>query len=79
MLPRAEVENLLTAVFEPVELAAEGRITEGFVVLLLGKAKALEGEANFERPDVHALSVRDARSCDPRAATLGRGRVEAAR
>jgi len=48
MLPRAEIENLLTAVFEAVDLAAEDRITEGFEVLLLGKAKALEGEANFE-------------------------------
>jgi hypothetical protein len=48
ILPRAEIDNLLTAVFEAVDLAAEGLITEGYEVLLIGKAKALEGEANFE-------------------------------
>jgi hypothetical protein len=53
-LPRAEVDNLLTAVFEAVDLAAEARAAEGFEVLLLGKAKALEGEANFE-PTAEAI------------------------
>jgi hypothetical protein len=48
MLPRAEIDNLLTAVFEAVDLAAEGRVADGFEVLLLGNAKALEGEQNFE-------------------------------
>ena len=48
MLPRAEIENLLTAVFEAVDLAAEGHLADGYPVLLLGKQKALEGEANFE-------------------------------
>ena len=48
MLPRAEFENLLTAVFEAVDLAAEGRPADGYEMLLLGKAKALEGAANFE-------------------------------
>jgi hypothetical protein len=48
MLPRVEVDNLITAVFEAVDLAAEGHIADGYQVLLLGKQRALEGEANFE-------------------------------
>jgi hypothetical protein len=48
MLPRAEIDNLLTAVFEAVDLASEGLIAEGSEALLIGKARALEGEANFE-------------------------------
>jgi hypothetical protein len=47
MLPRVEIENLLTAVFEAVDLAAEGRIADGYEVLLLRRQKALEDEANF--------------------------------
>jgi hypothetical protein len=31
-----------------VDLAAEGLIAEGYEVLLIGKQRALEGEANFE-------------------------------
>jgi hypothetical protein len=56
MLPRAEIENLLTAVFEAVDLAAEGHVADRFEVLLLGKAKALEGEANFE-PSAEAVEA----------------------
>jgi predicted TIM-barrel fold metal-dependent hydrolase len=48
MLPRAEIDNLLTAVFEAVDLAAEGLIAEGYEVLLIGKRGGLEGEAHFE-------------------------------
>src|SRR5262245_18826794 len=40
MLPRAEIENLLTAVFEAVDLAAEGRVADGHQALLLGKQRA---------------------------------------
>ena len=40
--------NLLTAVFEAVDLAVEGHAADGYQVLLLGRQKALEGEANFE-------------------------------
>ena len=43
MLPRAEIENFLTAVFEALDLAADGLIADGYQVLLLGKQKA-----NFE-------------------------------
>jgi len=49
MLPRAAIENRLTAAFEAVDLAAEGRIADGYQVLLLGRQKALGGEASFER------------------------------
>ena len=56
MLPRAYVDNLITAVFEAVDLAAGGRATEGFEVLLLGEAKALEGEATFE-PSAEAVEA----------------------
>src|SRR5262249_15198831 len=45
MLPPVEVDTLITAVFEAVDLAAEGPVPDGYQVLLLGK-KALEGEAN---------------------------------
>jgi hypothetical protein len=54
MLPRAEIENLLTAVFESVDLAAEELIAEGYEVLLIGKRRTPEGEANFE-PAVEAV------------------------
>jgi hypothetical protein len=47
MLPHAEIENLLPAVFEAVGLAAEGRIADGYQVLLSGRQRALEGDANF--------------------------------
>ena len=56
MLPRAEIENLLTAVFEAVDLAAEGHVADGYQVLLLGRQKALEGEANFE-PTAEAVEA----------------------
>ena len=48
VLPRVEVDNLLTAVFEAVDLAAEGHVAGGYQVLLLGNQRALEGEGNFE-------------------------------
>src|SRR4051794_36192265 len=48
MLPRAEIENLLTAVFQAVDLAAQGHVADGFEVLLIAKQRALEGEQNFE-------------------------------
>lgn len=48
MFPRVEIENLLTAVFEAVALAVEGHIADGYQGLLLGRQKALEGEANVE-------------------------------
>jgi hypothetical protein len=48
MLPRIAVDNLISAVFEACDLAAEAHVAEGYEVLLLGKGKALEGEANFE-------------------------------
>jgi hypothetical protein len=48
MLPRVEVDNLISAVFEACDLAADGRVPDGYQVLLLGKQKALDGEANFE-------------------------------
>jgi len=48
MLPRVEVDNLLTAVFEAVDLAAEGHVADGYQAFLFGKQRALEGEANFE-------------------------------
>jgi hypothetical protein len=48
MLPRIAIENLLTAVFEAVDLAGQGEIAEGYRVLLRGRQTALEGEQNFE-------------------------------
>src|SRR5262249_53868785 len=45
VLPRVEVDNLITAVFEAVDLAAEGLVADGYQVLLLGKQRALEAEA----------------------------------
>jgi hypothetical protein len=48
MLPRIEVDNLVNAVFEALDLAAEGQVADGHQVLLLGKQKALDGEASFE-------------------------------
>jgi len=48
MLPRIEVDNLVNAVFEVLNLATDGHIADGYQMLLLGKQKALEGEANFE-------------------------------
>src|SRR5215471_16496542 len=56
MLTRADIENLLTAVFEATDLAAEGRIADGYEALLLGRSKALEGEANFE-PSAEAVEA----------------------
>ena len=56
MLPRTEIENPLTAIFQAVDLAAEGDRADGYQVLLLGKAKALEGEANFE-PSAEAVGA----------------------
>lgn len=47
-LPRIEVDNLINAVFKARDLAADGLIADGYQVLLLGKQKALEGEANSE-------------------------------
>jgi hypothetical protein len=46
MLPRAEIENLLTAIFEAVDLAAEGRTADGYQVLLIGRQRALECDAD---------------------------------
>jgi hypothetical protein len=37
MLPHVEVDNLITAVFDAVDLAADGRVADGYQVLLLGK------------------------------------------
>jgi len=48
MLPRADIGNVLTAGFEAVDLAAEGQVADGYQVLLLGKQRALEGEASLE-------------------------------
>jgi hypothetical protein len=48
MLPRIEIDNLVNAVFEALDLAADGRVADGYQVLLLGKQKALEGEGIFE-------------------------------
>ena len=66
MLPRAEVDNLISAVFEVVDLAAEGHIADGYQVLLAAKQRALEGEANFE-PWAEELEGRRSLplSCDP--------------
>ena len=66
MLPRVEVDNLVIAVFEAVGLAAEGHVADGYQVLLLGKQRALEGEANFE-PWAEELEGRRSLplSCDP--------------
>jgi hypothetical protein len=67
VLPRAEFDNLLTAVFHagptpPLRggnrraphLAAEGLVVAGYDLLLVGKLRALEGEANFE-PSAEAV------------------------
>ena len=48
MLPRAEIENLLTAVFEAVDLAAEGHVADGYGCCTWAGKKALEGEQHFE-------------------------------
>jgi len=48
MLPRAEVDNLIPAVLEAVDLAAEGHVADRYQVLLIGKQRALEGEQNFQ-------------------------------
>jgi hypothetical protein len=39
-----------------VDLAAEGLVAEGYDVLLIGKRRALEGEANFE-PSAEAVEA----------------------
>jgi hypothetical protein len=44
MLPRVEVDNLITAIFEAVDLAAECRITVGYQVLLMGGRHGLHCE-----------------------------------
>ena len=44
MLPRVKVDNLITAVFEAVALAADGLVAYGYQVLLIGEQRALEGE-----------------------------------
>jgi hypothetical protein len=48
MLARVAVDNLIPAVLEACDLAAEGDTADGYQVLLLGKQKALEGEGTFE-------------------------------
>jgi hypothetical protein len=48
MLPRAQIEKLLTAVFEAVDLPAEGLVADGYELLLIGKLGALAGDQNFE-------------------------------
>ena len=48
MLPPAEIDNLLNAVFESLDLAADDHVAEGYQALLLGKQKALEGKVNVE-------------------------------
>jgi hypothetical protein len=48
MLPRVEVDNLVNAVFEALDLAADGLVADGYRVLLIGRQRALEGEQNFE-------------------------------
>jgi len=56
MLPRIEVENPVNAAFEALDLAADGRVADGYQVLLLGKQKALEGDANSE-PTAEAVEA----------------------
>ena len=58
-LPRSEIENLLTAVFEAVVLAGQGEIAERYRVLLRGRQTALEGEQNFEPWAVELEGRRD--------------------
>jgi len=41
--------NLISAVFEACDLAAERHVADGCEVPLRGRQVALEGEANFER------------------------------
>src|SRR5439155_19370576 len=48
MLPPAEIDCLLNAVFEALDLAADDHAEEGYQVLVLGKQKALEGKVNVE-------------------------------
>jgi hypothetical protein len=40
--------NLITAVFEALDLAAEGHVADGYQVLLIGEQRALEGEAKIK-------------------------------
>ena len=48
ILPCIAVDNLVSVSFEACDLAADGQVADGYQVLLLGKQKALEGDANFE-------------------------------
>jgi len=73
MPPRVEVDDLITAVFEAVDLAAEGRVADGYQVLLLAKQKALEGEANFE-PRAEELEGRWDAAIERYAVPYGVGR-----
>jgi hypothetical protein len=74
MLPRIEVDNLVNAVFEALDLAADGRVADGYQVLLLGKQKALEGEANFE-PCAEELEGRWDAALERYAGRYGVGRA----
>jgi hypothetical protein len=69
MLPRIDVDNLVNAVFEALDLAADG-----YQVLLLGKQKALEGKANFE-PWAEELEGRWDAALERYAAPYGAGRA----
>jgi hypothetical protein len=74
MLPRIEVDNLVNAVFEALDLAADGRVADGYQVLLLGKQKALEGEAIFE-PWAEELEGRWVAALERYGARYGVGRA----
>ena len=49
MLLRVDVDKLVAAVFQALDLAAQGEVAEGYQALLMGRQRALEGEANLER------------------------------
>src|SRR5262245_21748855 len=47
-IPTAAFDSLLMAVEEATTLALEGNPAAGYEVLLVGRARTLEGERNFE-------------------------------
>jgi hypothetical protein len=48
LIPTPALDSLLMAVEEAVTLAQEGDPAAGYECLLTGRARALEGERNFE-------------------------------
>jgi hypothetical protein len=47
-LPVSVIDPLILTVEEAVDLAHAGQVADGYQVLLIGKARSLEGEKNFE-------------------------------